>query len=209
MGAFERNHIRKKTFGRVPVLVSRRESSTLGLCYFSHVTVSWETAKINRTNIDDELLVFYPGDVPPNDCHLLIHHSNPQSRRRARREGSPQSSAAVEPSCRLHRWYLDFERLGWTQWIRYPTGFYANYCSGACSVTPSGATDNTTTVSNHAFVRSLYQAASNGTDQDGPPSGSCCVSLRLSPINILYNNDDGQWLLTEMAEMAAEACGCL
>jgi len=135
---------------------------------------------------------------------------------------SPSSSAAAaaatvvdmsssESSCRVHRWYLDFARLGWTQWVRYPTGYYANYCDGACTVSPPGTiADNSTIMSNHAFVKALYLAASNGSTEDGPRSpAACCVSLRLSPINILYNNDDGQWVLTEMAEMTADECGCL
>jgi len=122
-------------------------------------------------------------------------------------------SSTAEDSCRLHRWYLDFERLGWARWVRIPTGYHANYCAGACRVAPSGAVDNGTTMSNHAFVTGLYLTATNGTDRgDGRrrrPTAACCVSVRLSPINILYNNDDGQWVITKMAEMIADKCGCL
>ena len=182
--------------------------------------------------------MFYDGAVPSSDCHsqhpspVAMETASERRRHRARRDESSSSSSSspLSPlslssssseaasaegqpagSCRLHRWYLDFERLGWTQWIRFPTGYYANYCAGACRITPSGATDNATVVSNHAFVKSLYRAASNGSDAGGggPPSDACCVSLRLSPINILYNNDDGQWVLIEMKEMTADDCGCL
>jgi len=71
--------------------------------------------------------------------------------------------------------------------------------------------DNSTTVSNHAFVRSLYVAANNGTGQSGPPHGgeACCVSLRLLPISLLYNDDNGHWVMTQMSEMTAQQCGCL
>jgi len=193
--------------------------------------ISWETDKTNRTNISDELLLFYDGSPPPtNNCHVQHPHLvametvSKQRHHRTRRDeslssltSSSSSSAAAAAaaevqtvgSCRLHRWYLDFARLGWTQWIRYPTGYYANYCAGACSITASGASDNSTTVSNHAFVKSLYLAATNRSDVTGPQTEACCVSLRLSPINILYNNDDGQWVMTEMAEMTADQCGCL
>ena len=192
---------------------------TMYLRYYlcSEVIISWQTDKINGTSIGNELLVFYDGALPSNDCdpphHNLVTVETVSRRRRhrTRRDGSSSSAAEELPvvSCSLHRWYLDFERLGWMQWIRYPTGYYANFCSGACAITPSGATDNSTIVSNHAFVKSLYRAATSGTDGEGPQTEACCVSLHLSPINILYNNDEGQWMLTEMAEMTAEECGCL
>ena len=193
--------------------------------YCSQLTISWEAEKVNRTSIGNELLVFYDGAAPSNDCDsqhpssVTMETASKRRHRRSRRDvpsslssSIPVSTAASQVpsgSCRLHRWYLNFERLGWTRWVRYPTGYYANYCSGACSVTAAGATDNATVMSNHAFVKSLYLAATNGTDAEGPEARACCVSLRLSPINILYNNDDGQWVLTEMAEMTADECGCL
>ena len=183
--------------------------------------VSWQTDSVNRTNIGNELLVFYDGEPPSNDCDTqqpgsatMETVSKRRRRRRARRDepsSSSSSAAGVLPtgSCRLHPWYLDFGRLGWTQWVRYPTGYYANFCSGTCSITPSGATDNSTVMSNHAFAKSLYIAATSGADSAGPRTAGCCVSLSLSPINILYNNDAGQWVMTEMAEMTADQCGCL
>jgi len=188
------------------------------------VVISWSCNDINITNIDNELLVFYDGSFPSNTCDspphpdsVTIETASERRHHRTRRDRSSSSSSAAaaatetlpEGACRLRPWYLDFERLGWTQWVRYPTGYYANFCYGACSITPSGATNNATIVSNHAFVKSLYMAATNKSDSEGPQSEACCVSLRLSPINILYNNDEGQWVITEMAEMRADECGCL
>ena len=178
--------------------------------------ISWQSVKINRTNIGKELLVFYEGAAPSNNCDsehpnsISVETESKRAHHRIRRDQSSSvEEVASAETCRLHRWYLDFQLLGWTQWVRYPTGYYANFCSGACFITPSGATNNSTIVSNHAFMKSLYLSATNGTDSGGPRNQACCVSLRLSPINILYNDDDGQWVMTEMAEMTADECGCL
>ena len=184
----------------------------------SHLEIRWQAGRNNGSSVADELLVFFDGKAPSKNCDSLRPSAaKTVSKRRHRRSSRDQSPSlfssaeedAVVGSCRLHRWYLDFERLGWTRWVRIPTGYYANYCSGTCSVTPSGVVDNSTTMSNHAFVKSLYLAATNGTDVDEPQGEACCVSVRLSPISILYNNDDGQWVMTRMAEMTADECGCL
>ena len=111
--------------------------------------------------------------------------------------------------CTFHRWYLDFARMGWTSWIRFPTGYYANYCSGSCGGSGQTAINDSDNlnISNHAFVKSLYKAAV--AEPTGNIPAACCVPVRLASINILYHNDEGQWVLREMKEMIAEHCGCL
>lgn len=117
-----------------------------------------------------------------------------------------------EVTCSLNSWYLDFAKLGWTSWIRFPLGYYANYCSGSC-VSPS-QTNPGGNMTNHAFVKGLYRAALQNDDPTPQASidalpAACCVPVRLSPINILYRNDDDNWIIRGMSEMVADQCGCL
>lgn len=115
-------------------------------------------------------------------------------------------------TCSLTSWYLDFAKLGWTSWIRFPLGYYANYCSGSCVA--SSQTNPGSNMTNHAFVKGLYRTALQNDDTvpqasiDALPT-ACCVPVRLSPINILYRNDDDNWIIRGMSEMVADQCGCL
>ena len=132
---------------------------------------------------------------------VVLRDANKDNRRQRR-----------EVTCSLTSWYLDFGKLGWTSWIRFPIGYYANYCSGSC-ISPSQRNPGGN-MTNHAFVKGLYRTA---LQNDNPvPQASidalptaCCVPVRLSPINILYRNDDDNWIVREMSEMVADQCGCL
>ena len=110
--------------------------------------------------------------------------------------------------CALHQWYLNFTRLGWTSWVQFPNGYFANYCEGSCL---NGATaDQNASMTNHAYVRNLYNLALQRNGEPGVNSPAvCCVPIRFSSINILYRNDANEWVMREMKEMIAERCGCL
>jgi hypothetical protein len=102
-------------------------------------------------------------------------------------------------TCRRHNLYVNFEEVGWTDWIVAPPGYDAFYCHGECSF-PLAAHLNTT---NHAVIQTLMNAMNEG----GVPK-ACCVPTELSSISILYVDEDSKVVLKNYKDMAVQGCGC-
>ncbi|VDO79739.1 unnamed protein product, partial [Soboliphyme baturini] len=79
--------------------------------------------------------------------------------------------------CQRHELYVDFESVGWNDWIVAPPGYKAYYCQGDC---PFPLSDNLN-ATNHAIVQTLVHSANPGAAPK-----SCCVPTELSPISMLY-----------------------
>ena len=79
------------------------------------------------------------------------HHKTQQKRRRGVR-AAPASGPAEEkkgPLCRKVDMWVDFDKIGWSEWIVYPKRYNAFRCEGNCP-TP---VDETFTPSNHAYMQ--------------------------------------------------------
>lgn len=79
--------------------------------------------------------------------------------------------------CRKIPYTIDFEAIGWDNWILYPLQFNAYRCVGECSV-PHLITGEST---NHAYIQS---ALSNNPYRNVPEP--CCVPSELESLEILY-----------------------
>jgi len=107
--------------------------------------------------------------------------------------------------CRLYKWSVDFRALNWS-WIVAPHSFEAGYCAGKC---PNDGSDfELANFTNHAFLRMVHRAWSMNTDGGRLPALSC-VSVRYSPLSILYRTDENTYELRYVNEMVSNACGCL
>jgi bone morphogenetic protein 2/4 len=95
--------------------------------------------------------------------------------------------------------YVDFERVGWNDWIVAPPGYQAFHCDGECRF-PLADHHNAT---NHATVQVLVNSVNPGAV---PPP--CCVPTTLSPISLLYLEEEGRVVLKSYENMIAENCGC-
>ena len=95
--------------------------------------------------------------------------------------------------------YVDFGEIGWDDWIVAPPGYEAFYCAGDC---PFYLPDHLNT-SNHAIVQSLVHSV----DARLAPR-PCCVPTELSPMSMLYVDNDDNVVLKNYQEMVVEACGC-
>ncbi|KAF7200289.1 southpaw [Nothobranchius furzeri] len=102
------------------------------------------------------------------------------------------------PLCRRVDMWVDFDHIGWDEWIVHPKRFNAYRCEGECP-TPLDVSFNPT---NHAYMQSLFQL-------HHPERGSCpsCVPTRLSPLSMLYHEND-DLMLRHHEEMIVEECGC-
>ncbi|XP_077571232.1 nodal homolog isoform X1 [Stigmatopora nigra] len=109
----------------------------------------------------------------------------------------PPKEAWVPPCRKVDMW-VDFEDIGWDEWIVHPKRFNAYRCEGACP-TPLDESFNPT---NHAYMQSLLK-------HRDPERWSCpsCVPTRLAPLSMLYyENDD--LTLRHHEDMIVEECGC-
>jgi len=125
-------------------------------------------------------------------------HAKRSSRSRPRR-GRKKHRRRRRNFCRRRSMYVDFGEIGWDDWIVAPPGYEAFYCAGEC---PFYLPDYLNTT-NHAIVQSLIHSV----DSRLAPR-PCCVPTELSPMSMLYVDNDDNVVLKNYQEMVVEACGC-
>ncbi|KAG8012012.1 Nodal-like protein [Nibea albiflora] len=111
---------------------------------------------------------------------------------------APAAELPQRPLCRRVDMWVDFDQIGWDEWIVHPKRYNAYRCEGECP-TPL---DESFSPTNHAYMQSLLR-------HHHPERGSCpsCVPTRLSPLSMLYyENDD--LALRHHEDMIVEECGC-
>lgn len=102
------------------------------------------------------------------------------------------------PQCRRVDMWVDFDHIGWDTWIIHPKRYNAYRCEGACPI----PLDESFSPTNHAYMQSLVLL--HHPDKVSCPS---CVPTRLSPLSMLYyENDD--LTLRHHDDMIVEECGC-
>ena len=95
--------------------------------------------------------------------------------------------------------YVDFDAVGWRDWIVAPRGYDAFYCSGECRF-PLPDHANAT---NHAIVQTLVNSINPSA-----VAQACCIPTELSPISMLYINEYESIVLKNYESMVVEGCGC-
>ncbi|NP_851298.1 southpaw precursor [Danio rerio] len=113
--------------------------------------------------------------------------------------GKPTPSEEQQASlCRRVDMWVDFDQIGWDEWIVHPKRYNAYRCEGEC---PSPL-DETYNPTNHAYMQSLLKLYQ-------PERVSCpsCVPLRLSSLSMLYYEGDGV-VMRHHEDMIVEECGC-
>lgn len=162
---------------------------------------------------EEELLPFHasntlpllqlPASVatPPPDVHaaLVAVSLNPEQCRSRRRRSAVHLPVTPSNVCKPRRLYIDFKDVGWQDWIIAPQGYLANYCHGECPFPLSESLNGT----NHAILQTLVHSL----DPRGTPQ-PCCVPVRLSPISMLYYDNNDNVVLRHYQDMVVDECGC-
>uniref|UniRef100_A0A8C6VW23 Bone morphogenetic protein 8a n=1 Tax=Nothobranchius furzeri TaxID=105023 RepID=A0A8C6VW23_NOTFU len=111
---------------------------------------------------------------------------------------SKGSESTCEP-CKKHELYVSFSDLGWKDWVLAPTGYSAYYCDGEC-IYPLGSCMNAT---NHAMIQLVHLMK----PEEVPTA--CCAPTKLSPISVLFYDDNNNVILKKHRNMVVKTCGCL
>uniref|UniRef100_A0A0D9RBR6 Growth/differentiation factor 3 n=1 Tax=Chlorocebus sabaeus TaxID=60711 RepID=A0A0D9RBR6_CHLSB len=124
----------------------------------------------------------------PDECH-------PSRKRRA---AIPVPKVSCKNLCHRHQLFINFQDLGWHKWIIAPKGFMANYCHGECPFSLTISLNS----SNYAFMQALMHAV----DPEIPQA--VCVPTKLSPISMLYQDNNDNVILRHYEDMVVDECGC-
>ncbi|GFG39459.1 hypothetical protein Cfor_08408, partial [Coptotermes formosanus] len=108
----------------------------------------------------------------------------------------------VSECCRENL-YISFADLGWDQWILQPSGYHAYFCRGSCN----NAASITQSAAHHSSLiqRLLYLHSSSARQLELVP---CCAPAKLSPLQMLYVDNNQTITHVTLPNMVVEACGC-
>ncbi|CAG5865870.1 protein DVR-1 [Menidia menidia] len=157
---------------------------------------------------EEELVPFYPGNVLPLEPTLILPvieaslvavSLNPHQCRFRQRRNAIHLPVTPSNVCKARRLYIDFKDVGWQDWIIAPQGYLANYCHGECPFPLSESLNGT----NHAILQTLVHSLN---PQDTPQP--CCVPIHLSPISMLYYDNNDNVVLRHYQDMVVDECGC-
>lgn len=164
--------------------------------------------------------------------HRVRRHRRSQQQRQKVAVAAPASKLAEEekkdPLCRRVDMWVDFEKIGWSEWMIYPKRYNAYRCEGSCP-TP---VDETLTPTNHAYMQVRWCFTPQNTSSAAhthttdvliipffslqsllklhhPDKVPCvsCVPTRLAPLSMLYY-ENGQMVMRHHEDMVVEECGC-
>ncbi|KAH8271747.1 hypothetical protein KR044_003997 [Drosophila immigrans] len=119
--------------------------------------------------------------------------------RNRRHQRKPTRRKNREEDCRRHSLYVDFQDVGWSDWIVAPPGYDAFYCHGKCPFPLADHLNST----NHAVVQTLVNDIN-----PGKVPKACCVPTQLEGISMLYLNDQRTVVLKNYQDMTVVGCGC-
>ncbi|XP_068602731.1 protein DVR-1 [Brachionichthys hirsutus] len=156
----------------------------------------------------EELLPFQPRtsfpleaalSLPLVQATLVAVSLNPRQCRSRQRRSTVHFPVTPSTVCRARRLYIDFNDVGWQDWIIAPQGYFANYCHGECPFPLSESLNGT----NHAILQTLVHSL----DPHGTPQPSC-VPIHFSPVSMLYYDNNDNVVLRHYQDMVVNQCGC-
>ncbi|KAI6652113.1 BMPLb [Oopsacas minuta] len=111
------------------------------------------------------------------------------------------TSSSASTSCQRYSNQINFDAIGWGDWVIFPPSFDAYYCHGNCHY-PIPSHYNST---NHALIQSLIHI---DNPHRAPPV--CCSPTEYDDLFIVYNEDDDSSTLEikRYKNMIALSCGC-
>ncbi|XP_022671106.1 bone morphogenetic protein 2-B-like isoform X2 [Varroa jacobsoni] len=187
----ERNH-------GLYVQVFRESENTTEAVVSPYVLLKNFPGRVNETSWDNQqpiLLTYHASKSDSKRLSLL------RNKRAATRHHRRKSYNRQKEQCRRHSLYINFNDVGWNDWIVAPQGYNAYYCQGNCPFPIPEHLNGT----NHAIVQTLVNSMRTGGN--GVPK-ACCVPTELTPISMLYVDAYERVILKNYQDMVVHGCGC-
>lgn len=99
--------------------------------------------------------------------------------------------------------YINFQDIGWSDWILYPNGYHAYFCRGSCSTATSIL--NSGSPYNNVITKLLTTDRIQHKSKILP----CCSPTQLGPLQLLYIDTNNSITTKTLPNMVVEACGCM
>ena len=116
-----------------------------------------------------------------------------------RSRGTKSKRRRKKDSCRRKPLYVDFNQLGWSNWVIAPRGYNAYFCEGLCEF----PIDNHLKPTNHATVQTILNSVAPSLAPQ-----ACCSPNKFSAISILYIDRSDNIVYKKYEDMVVERCGC-
>ncbi|KAH9495051.1 Bone morphogenetic protein 2 [Bulinus truncatus] len=101
--------------------------------------------------------------------------------------------------CKRHNLYVNFDEVGWNDWIVAPDGYNAYFCHGECMAPLPDFAKAT----NHAMLQArVYKVNPSSVPM------VCCVPVKMSSMSMLYRDEQGKTILKVYQDMSVDECGC-
>lgn len=115
-----------------------------------------------------------------------------ESGRRKRMTSMTCDDKSSEVRCCRYPLTIDFESFGW-DWVIAPKRYEANYCSGECGLILMNNSPHTHLIQQSNFFN---------------PTGPCCSPRKMSPISMLYMDNNFNIIYGILPNMVVEKCDC-
>ncbi|CAH2293400.1 derriere [Pelobates cultripes] len=103
-------------------------------------------------------------------------------------------------NCKKLSIYVDFKDLGLQNWVVAPKGYSFNYCDGNCL--PQF------TKVQHEVNYSTGQAMTISRRSEDV-SGPCCIPVKMSPVSMLFYDNEDNIVLKQYENMSVDECDCV
>lgn len=124
---------------------------------------------------------------------------NNKRNRRKNKKKQRRKKKGNKNVCKRHGLYVDFNEVGWNDWIVAPSGFAAYYCHGDCMA----PLPQFTKASAHAMLQArVYKVSPNTVPM------VCCVPTTMTGISLLYMDEKGRTVLRNYQDMVVTECSC-
>ncbi|XP_052058713.1 bone morphogenetic protein 2-like isoform X2 [Mytilus californianus] len=167
---------------------------------FKHVRLRRSTSlSDSEWHSQRPILVTYTNDQIQSRTKRASNKNRNKKKNKKKRKNRKNKKKKFKNGCSRKPLYVDFDKVGWNDWIVAPSGYNAFFCDGECHW-PYADHLNAT---NHAIVQDLVHSI----DPRSVPK-PCCVPTELSPISLLYIDEHDKVVLKAYQDMVVEGCGC-
>ncbi|CAF0722869.1 unnamed protein product [Brachionus calyciflorus] len=118
-----------------------------------------------------------------------------------------QNSPEKDRECCLNRYFVDFNRLKWSNWIISPNGYTANYCSGRCN-DPRSFNYGNGNINSEIKQKLNERTKSKDYFEANEILETCCHPISMESLVITYMANNGSVVHAVIPNMIITGCGC-